>query len=99
MAPCGTAVLQDAVTKNIDQLNLGGMGCDGNYAVVEVTHRSCAGNSSGCISEPSLAFFVARDGDWTLITVGAGITCEQVAGTMNQPTLPASLCAQATSTS
>ncbi len=58
-------------------------------------HRTCAGDGPACVGGLGLAFFVARDGQWTLITYGKTFTCRFIASTMHQARLPSGLCTKA----
>ena len=96
-APCDDATYGSAVAQQIDgSIEIGGAACDGNYLVLNLGHRTCADTSgTPCLRALGLAFFVAQDAKWTLITYGRSFTCSFVAATMEQPHLPNRLCTQA----
>jgi hypothetical protein len=96
-ATCDDTAFTPLVTAQIDgSIEVGGSGCDGNYLVLNLAHRTCATTSgSPCTTALGLAFFVAQNGEWQLITYGRSDTCALVAKNFGQPQLPQSLCAQA----
>jgi len=54
--------------------------------------RSCAGSGPACNTPLNLAYFVAVDGTWQVVT--NGLPCAQVIAKI-EPGLPPALCAQA----
>jgi hypothetical protein len=96
-ASCDDATFPQIVKTEIDgAIDIGGSACDGNYLVLNLAHRTCATTGpTPCTSALGLAFFVAQNGQWSLITYGRNDTCAFVAATLEQPRLPAALCTQA----
>ena len=96
-ASCDESQFPALVTNAIDgSIEIGGSACDGNYLVLNLGHRICATTiGAPCLNSLGLAFFVAQNGKWLLISYGRTLTCASVAATLNQPKLPASLCTQA----
>jgi len=96
-ARCDDTTYALAVAQQIDaSIEIGGAACDGSYLVLNLGHRTCADTSGApCLNSLGLAFFVAQDAKWTLITYGRSFTCSFVASTMEQPRLPNRLCTQA----
>ncbi len=77
-------------------IDIGGSGCDGNYLVLNLAHRTCATTGpTPCTNPLGLAFFVAQDGNWSLIAYGRQDTCAFVAKELEQPKLPPILCTKA----
>jgi hypothetical protein len=96
-ASCDGTAFPPVVKAEIDgSIDIGGSACDGNYLVLNLAHRTCATTGpTPCTDALGLAFFVAQNGDWQLITYGRNDTCAFVAKTLEQPRLPLALCAQA----
>jgi hypothetical protein len=96
-ATCDDTAFPPLVKDQIDgSIEIGGSACDGNYLVLNLAHRTCATTSgSPCTTALGLAFFVAQNGEWQLITYGGSDTCALVAKNFEQPQLPRSLCTQA----
>lgn len=96
-ASCAGSAFPSVVATEIDgSIDIGGSACDGNYLVLDLAHRTCATTGpTPCTNALGLAFFVAEDGKWTLITYGKNDTCAFVARTLEQPRLPSSLCTEA----
>jgi hypothetical protein len=96
-ASCDETTFHQLVTNEIDgSIDIGGSACDGNYLVLDIGHRTCATTGpTPCVAALGLAFFVAQNGAWSLVTYGGSMTCAFVARTMEQPKLPAQLCAEA----
>jgi hypothetical protein len=96
-ASCDETTFPQVVKNDIDgSIDIGGSACDGNYLVLNLAHRTCATTGpTPCTNALGLAFFVAQNAQWTLITYGRNDTCAFVARTLEQPRLPAALCAKA----
>jgi hypothetical protein len=96
-ASCDETTFDQLVTNQIDgSIDIGGSACDGNYLVLDIGHRTCASTGpTPCVTALGLAFFVAQNGAWSLVTYGQSMTCASVAKTMEQPKLPAQLCTEA----
>ncbi len=96
-ASCDGSAFPPLVQADIDgAIDIGGSACDGNYLVLNLAHRTCATTGpTPCTNALGLAFFVAQNGAWKLITYGRNDTCAFVAKTLEQSRLPQGLCAQA----
>lgn len=96
-ASCDETIFPQVVKNAVDgSIDIGGSACDGNYLVLNLAHRTCATTGpTPCTNALGLAFFVAQNAQWTLITYGRNDTCAFVARTLEQPRLPAALCAKA----
>lgn len=98
MAASCDADLRELVSNQIDgSIDIEGSGCDGNYLVLNLAHRTCASDTSpsSCLGNLGLAFFVAQNGHWTLITYGQQDTCASIAAEFGYRDLPGALCSQA----
>jgi hypothetical protein len=96
-ASCDDATFPPLVKAQIDgSIDIGGSACDGDYLVLNLSHRTCATTGpTPCTNPLGLAFFVAQNGEWQLITYGRPYTCAFVAKHFEQARLPAALCTQA----
>lgn len=94
-APCEGDAYTTAVTNEIDGgIDWVEVGCNGDYLVLDLGHRSCASNGRSCVSSIGRAFFVAENGDWRLITYCKKFTCKWVRTSLNEPDLSDSLCSK-----
>jgi hypothetical protein len=97
-APCASASYREAIEREIDG-NIRVVGdprCDGSFLVIGIDTGSggCApteGAASPCANEKT-AYFVARDGKWSIVTYGDALTCAKVAAMTSDIRFPAALC-------
>jgi hypothetical protein len=96
-APCATASYREAIAREIDGniRIVSDPRCDGSFLVIGIDTGSggCApseGAASPC-AHAKTAYFVARDGKWSVVTYADALTCADVAA-MTAIRFPASLC-------